>query len=114
MGYLQGREKDAKASRAAVLQKADIEPPMPEVDHPVMETLAEMGWVEATPMGPAPLSAREILAWCEGMGDRPTPWEFSLIRRMSEAFCGGLQAERAPYQPTVMRMALATASFSAR
>lgn len=85
---------------------------MPEVDHPVIEALDELGWCENGGTGPAPLSAAEVMAWCEGMGESLTPWEFRMVRRMSEAFCGGLQAERAPYKPTTLRMALATASFT--
>lgn len=84
---------------------------MPDADHPVIEALDEIGWCENGGTGPAPLSAAEVMAWCEGMGERLTPWEFRMIRCMSEAFCGGLQAERAPYKPTALRMALATASF---
>lgn len=86
---------------------------MPDADHPVIDTLVEMGWCEVGGMGPAPLSSVEIMAWCQGMGESLTPWEFGMVRRMSEAFCAGLQAERAPYQPLIVRMGLATASFVA-
>lgn len=110
---MRGAEKDAPLCRAAVLEDAGLPVPMPDVDHPITDALAEIGWCERGSMGPAPLSSKEIMAWAEGMGESLTPWEFSMIRRMSQAFCDGLQSERAPYQPMVVRMALATAAFNA-
>lgn len=108
---MQASEKDAKLCRGAALEKAGLPVPMPDVDHPVVETVADIGWCESGSMGPVPLSATEIAAWCDGMGERLTPWEFSMVRRMSASFCAGLQSERAPYQPVVVRMALASAGF---
>lgn len=109
---MQGTEQEASTCRGAVLEKAGLPVPMPDADHPILEMIAEIGWCETGGFGAAPLSASEIMAWSMGMGESLTPWEFSMVRRMSEAFCGGLRAERAPYRPTVVRMALATAGFS--
>lgn len=85
--------------------------PMPEVDHPILETISEIGWCSSGGWGPSTLPSSEILAWCEAMGETLTPWEFSMTRRMSGAFVSGAQAERAPYMPVIIRMGLATAAF---
>ena len=108
---MQASEKDAKLCRGAALEKAGLPVPMPDVDHSVIETVADIGWCESGGIAPVPLSATEIAAWCDGMGEHLTPWEFSMVRRMSASFCAGLQSERAPYQPVVVRMALASAGF---
>lgn len=103
-------EKDAKKSRAAVIGAAGLPIPMPDADHQLIDVLAEMGWCQSGGWGPIPLSATEIAAWCDGMGEALTPWEFSMIRRMSAAFVSGSNAECAPYQPMIVRMAMVTAA----
>lgn len=71
-----------------------------------------LGWCGNTGMGPVPLSALEIGAWCAGTGETLTHWQFATLCEMSAAYVGGSYATEAPWQPTVVKMALATAAFS--
>lgn len=85
--------------------------PLPPADHEILDLMDEIGWYTVTCNGPAPLPATEILAWCEGMDTSLTPWEFSMVRRLSTAFCNGIAASEAPYEPLIIRMGLATVAF---
>ena len=110
---MSGADENAKTSRGEVLSRAGLPMPFPDVDHPLVDVAASLGWCMSGGMGPAPLTAGEVMAWCEGMGESLTPWEFDMVRRMSLAFVVGSQAARAPYQPMIVRMGLATAAVSA-
>jgi len=46
----------------------------------------ELGMVELGGMGPIPLSAKEVCAWCDGSGVALCSWEFKIIREMSRAY----------------------------
>lgn len=46
----------------------------------------ELGMVELGGMGPIPLSANEVCAWCAGSGVVLDAWEFRSIREMSRAY----------------------------
>lgn len=89
--------------------------PMPDAGggEALIETAQALGWCEHRDMGPVPLTAQEIRAWCAGTGERLTHWEFATLREMSEAYVNGSRGKSAPYQPTVISMGLATASFMA-
>lgn len=71
-----------------------------------------LGWCGQGGMGPVPLSALELTAWCEGTGEHLTQWEFATVLKMSRAYVAGTQAKAAPWQPMLVKMALASASFS--
>lgn len=88
---------------------------MPPVDgwDEMIDLARSVGWCGNAGMGPVPLSALEIGAWCVGTGETLTHWEFTTLCEMSAAYVGGSYAPQAPWQPTVVKMALATASFSA-
>ena len=73
-----------------------------------------LGWCGQGGMGPVPLSALELTAWCEGTGERLTQWEFATVLKMSRAYVAGTQAKDAPWQPMLVKMALASASFSSQ
>lgn len=72
-----------------------------------------LGWCGHGGMGPVPMSALELTACCAGTGECLTQWEFATVLKMSRAYVTGTQAKAAPWQPTVVKMALATAGFSA-
>lgn len=71
----------------------------------------QMGWCGHGGMGPVPLSALEVSAWCDGTGEDLTQWEFATILKLSRAYVGGTQAKLAPWEPMVVKMALASAAF---
>lgn len=77
------------------MKRDGIEPAMPSNPLPhIVEWLIEMGITEATGMGPAPLSWREIEAWQRASAIELSPWEASLIRKLSIAYIGeGAKAE---------------------
>lgn len=71
-------------------------------DNPVphlVEWLFEIGPTEPTSMGDAPLSWREIDAWCARTGIDLDPWESRTIRRLSAAFVGERYKARKPDCP---------------
>lgn len=62
-------------------------PPMPPNPMPhLLLWFTEIGMVEATGMGSAPLSWREIQAWQYNVGIRLTPWQARMMRSLSVAY----------------------------
>ncbi|WP_462387293.1 hypothetical protein [Acidovorax sp. Q11] len=60
---------------------------MPEQTAPyLLDYLQRMGVYGHGAMGPVPLSALEIRAWCEGSGIGLQPWEFEALRAASRAY----------------------------
>lgn len=73
-----------RISRLDELKHRNIAPPMPPNPAPHFTAwLVEIGITEAAGMGAAPLSWREINAWCEGTCLRLQPWERRLLRTLS-------------------------------
>ncbi|MBB3925040.1 hypothetical protein GGR43_000741 [Sphingobium jiangsuense] len=74
-------------------KRADI--PMPPNPAPhIINRLIEIGLTEAAGMGAAPLSWKEIDAWCNRTGIDLPPWEARLIRALSvEYLAMGRKAE---------------------
>lgn len=71
-------------SRIERLKLDGVEPPMPSNPAPhIIDRLIEIGLTEAAGMSAAPLSWREINAWCERTCIDLPPWEARLIRRLS-------------------------------
>lgn len=70
------------------------EPEMPEVSacgH-LIGYLFDAGPFEQGGMGPAPLSWKEINAWCDRTGIDLQPWESRMLRVLSSAYTGEMNA----------------------
>ena len=73
-----------RASRIERLKRDRVPVVMPPNPAPaIINRLMEMGLSEAAGMGLAPLSWREIDAWCNRTGVDLPPWEARLIRQLS-------------------------------
>ena len=73
-----------KISRAEQMKKDKIPVRLPPNPVPaITEKLMELGLSEAAGMGAAPLSWKEIDAWCNRTAVDVPPWEARLIRRLS-------------------------------
>lgn len=60
---------------------------LPEQTAPyLLDYLRRIGIYGYGAMGPVPLSALEIRAWCEGSGIELQPWEFEALRTASRAY----------------------------
>jgi hypothetical protein len=71
-------------SRIDDLKRYKITPQMPPNPAPhIINRLVEIGLTEAAGMGAAPLSWREIDAWCSRTRIDLSPWEARLIRKLS-------------------------------
>lgn len=69
------------------MKKERIAPQMPPNPAPhIVERLIELGITEAAGMGAAPLSWREIDAWCNRTGVDLDPWEARLLRKLSAEY----------------------------
>ncbi len=83
----EARVEVPQISRRDRMKKDGIEPAMPSNPLPhVVEWLIDMGITEATGMGPAPLSWREIDAWQRSTAITLSPWEAGVIRKLSVAY----------------------------
>lgn len=113
-GFLSCAEKGAEKPRCKALADAGLPIPLPEIDADqyLIEAAEAVGWCQFGSAGLVPLTAQELSAWCAGTGEALTQWEFATLLRMSRAYVNGSYAKVAPYQPMIVRMALATASFS--
>jgi hypothetical protein len=81
------RDEAPKVSRLERLKKNGVTPPMPPNPAPhIFDRLIEIGLTEAAGMGAAPISWREIDAWCSRTGIDLDPWEARLIRSLSTAY----------------------------
>ena len=90
----------ASSTRAEMRGRRDMPLGLPKVEaQHLLQMLDQMGWAESGGFGPVPLSAREILAWCDGMAVELEPWEFELIRAASRAYCRQAAAKD-PREPT--------------
>ena len=89
---------------------------LPELDggEDLIALAQGVGWCGQGGMGPVPLSALELTAWCDGTGEQLTQWEFATLLKLSRAYVAGVHAKEAPWQPVIVKMALASAAFSAR
>lgn len=81
-------------------------PPISELETYLVSLFYSSGQAMATGMGLVPLSFQEIKAWSEGsgIGDSLTPWQFTLIRRMSECYASEYSQatdpkRKSPYSP---------------
>ena len=76
-----------RRSRLDDLKRKKLTPQMPPNPAPhITDRLIEIGLTEAAGMGSAPLSWREIDAWCNRTRVDLEPWESRLIRRLSIAY----------------------------
>lgn len=84
-----------KISRLDKMKMDGIAPKMPPNPAPhIVARLIEIGITETTGMGPAPLSWREIDAWCRRTRVDLAPWEARVIRQLSLAYIAeGRRAE---------------------
>lgn len=84
-----------KISRIDRMRRDHILPAMPPNPMPhLIQRLTDIGITEATGMGPAPLSWREIGEWQRLTGVEMTPWEARLMRQLSLAYIAeGRRAE---------------------
>lgn len=72
-------------------------PPVPaEVEH-LCAFFAELGCVERTGMGVAPLSHREVRAWAELRRFEPSAREARALRMMSQAYANTANTPDAPW-----------------
>lgn len=88
-------------SRMDSLKRDGVTLMMPPNPAPhIVDRLIEMGMSEAAGMGVAPLSWREIDAWCARTAVDLDPWEGRLLRRLSaEYIAEGRRAEREACPP---------------
>lgn len=91
----------AKISRLDQMKKDGITPKMPPNPAPhIIARLIEIGITETTGMGPAPLTWREIDAWCRRTRVDLPPWEARVIRQLSLAYIAeGRRAENESCPP---------------
>lgn len=96
-----------------MLQDAGLPLMMPELEggEDLIALAQGIGWCGQGGMGPVPLSALELTAWCDGTGEQLTQWEFATLLKLSRAYVAGVHAKEAPWQPVVVKMALASAAF---
>ena len=73
--------------------------------------IQELGWCMSSGTGLIPITFSELKAYEDITGTRISPWEARMIRDMSEAYCIGTQDTKAPFQPLLYKLALASASF---
>lgn len=87
--------------------------PMPEIpdDSDVIRALDELGWALSGGMGVVSISYVEIKAYMELTGEKLSPWEVTMVRRMSEAYCVGTNDKIAAYQGLVVKLGLASAQY---
>lgn len=74
---------------------------MPEVDEPayIVDYWQDIGMVGIGAMGIIPLSSQELMSWQQGKHIALNPWEFSIIREMSRAYCTQAHASEKPDCP---------------
>ncbi len=87
-------------SRLETMREQGIAPPDPFAEMPqIVEWLMEIGPIEASSAGRAPLSWGAINEWCIGSGADLAPWQRRLIRRLSVAFAAETQRAENPDAP---------------
>lgn len=95
-------------SRFDEMKAGKVSPPMPPNPSPhFILWFTELGMVEATGMGSAPLSWQEIRAWQDNVGVRLSPWQARMMRSLSIAYLAQkgkseLTTDPAPWSGKVM------------
>jgi hypothetical protein len=80
-------ENAPKESRGEVMKRAGITPAMPEISASwFIDWLTDLGFVENTGMGSAPIGWITLRAWQDLTGTPLQPWEARLIRKLSSLF----------------------------
>ena len=73
---------------------------MPEVDAPyLLDYWQDMGMVGSGAAGAVPLSATDIYAWSNLSAVELTPWEFSVLRQLSQNYAAYLHKSENPDEP---------------
>lgn len=72
----------------------------------------KVGLSRASGMGAAPLSAVEIVAWCEGVGADLSSLEFEWLMDMSRSYVAGTTDDTAPVDPERVQSGLLGAKLS--
>lgn len=73
---------------------------MPVIDAPyLLDYWQDLGLVGAGAAGAVPLSASEIYAWSSLYGVELTPWEFSVLRQLSQNYAVYLNKGENPDEP---------------
>jgi hypothetical protein len=86
---VEGKPSDKTRAEQVEEDGGSIE--LPEQTAPyLLDYLQRLGVYVYGAMGPVPLSAAEIRAWCEGSGIALRPWEFEALRAASRAYVGCL------------------------
>lgn len=87
--------EEPRLSRIDDMTRHKIPVQMPPNPAPhITDRLLEIGLTEAAGMGAAPLSWREIDAWCSRTAVDLDPWEARLLRKLSVAYLAeGRKAE---------------------
>ena len=70
-----------------------------------MSLFHSAGTATQTGMGLVPLSWQEIESWvvCNGLEESVTPWELSVVRKMSEAYASEYAQASSPSRPMPYR-----------
>lgn len=94
---------------------ADSQPvPLPPLSaRYLLDWLSDLGFVSAGGMGPAPLSALEMQAWCQMTNTALQPWEFDALRAASRAYCAQSVAKD-PFAPWADRESSARPTVAGR
>ena len=81
---------------------------LPELDglQYLAEYLMEVGPVESTGMGPAPLSYREIASWSEATDTHLSPWDAQMLRHLSRVYVRAAHDAKEPSAPAPYRDAM--------
>lgn len=101
-----GRIKQTKKGQERLPARIDEmkangqEAEMPPNDAPhLTEYFFDAGAVMNLGGGQAPISSAELVAWQQGRGITLSPWEFSLLRRLSRDYLNQYFASQDPSEP---------------
>jgi len=100
-GSVSSRIKVADKTRGQEIVDRGGTPLMPDVGDAayLVAYWQQMGMVEQGGMGMAPMSSRELAAWCSGAGIDLQPWEFHALREMSKQYLVQLNESEKPECP---------------
>lgn len=90
----QADNKPGEKTRLEQIREDSGHAELPDAPEYLAEWLQDLGLCEATGMGLAPLSAREIAAWACGTGHYLQGWEFDALQAASRAYVDEYTAER--------------------
>lgn len=88
-------KKPAEHTRAEQIERDGGRIELPDAPAYLLTWLHQLGWAEAGPNCPLPLSAQEIHAWASCAGHRLQGWEFLALQAASRAYVDEFLAERA-------------------